>query len=83
MVVDLSVAVFAFSGGSRVCIGQRFSITESVCILASIVRRYEILPPNDVLGLNVKKQEEILTRWTPRATIIPTDARVRFKRRVL
>ncbi|KAJ3571796.1 hypothetical protein NP233_g3521 [Leucocoprinus birnbaumii] len=68
-------AFLAFSGGPRSCIGQRFAITESVCIIASIVRRYEILPPSDVLGLSVKEQEEILTRWKPGVTIVPTNAR--------
>lgn len=76
-------AFLAFSGGPRSCIGQRFAITEGLCIIASIVRRYEILLPTDVLGLSVKKQEEILARWNSGVTIIPTNARVRFRRRVL
>lgn len=80
-IIDLPVVVLAFSAGQRGCIGQRFAMTESLCILVYIVRRYEILPPTDVLGLDVKKQEEILTRWKPRVTVAPTDARVRFKRR--
>jgi len=77
------VVVLAFSAGPRGCIGQRFAMTESLCILVSAVRRYEILPPTDVLGLNVKNQEEILTGWKPRVTVVPTNARVRFRRRVL
>ena len=79
--IDLPVVVFAFSAGPRACIGQRFAMAESLCILVCIVRRYIILPPTDVLGLDVEKQEEILTRWKPGVTVIPTNARVRFKRR--
>ncbi|KAF9443653.1 cytochrome P450 [Macrolepiota fuliginosa MF-IS2] len=74
-------AFLAFSGGPRSCIGQRFAITESVCIIASIVRRYEILLPEDVIGLDFEEQKRRLTRWRPGITIIPTNARVRFRRR--
>lgn len=73
--------VFAFSAGPRACIGQRFAMAESICILASVVRRYEILLPTDVLGLSVKEQEDILTEWKILATLIPTSARVKFRRR--
>jgi len=75
------VLVFGFSAGPRACIGQRFAMAESICILASVVRRYEILLPTDVLGLSVNEQEEILAGWKVLATLIPTGARVRFRRR--
>jgi len=75
------VLVFAFSAGARACIGQRFAMTESICLLASVVRRYEILLPVDVLGLSVNEQERILMRWKLLATITPMRARVRFRRR--
>ena len=81
MCVYVCVLVFAFSAGPRACIGQRFAMAESICILASVVRRYEILLPTDVLGLSVKEQEDILTEWKILATLIPTSARVRFRRR--
>lgn len=73
--------VLAFSGGPRSCIGQRFAVTESVCIIACIVRQYEILPPEDMLGLGFEEQKRRLTQWKPGATIIPTNARVQFRRR--
>ena len=79
--VCVCVLVFAFSAGPRACIGQRFAMAESICILASVVRRYEILLPTDVLGLSVNEQEEILAGWKVLATLIPTGARVRFRRR--
>ncbi|KXN84067.1 Putative cytochrome P450 CYP13A1 [Leucoagaricus sp. SymC.cos] len=69
-------AFLAFSGGPRSCIGQRFAIIEGICILASIVRRYEILLPIDVLGLSLEEQTRRLTSWSPGITIIPTNARV-------
>ena len=81
MCVYVCVLVFAFSAGPRACIGQRFAMAESICILASVVRRYEILLPTDVLGLSVKEQEDILTEWKILATLIPTSARVKFRRR--
>ncbi|HEY5791888.1 MAG TPA: cytochrome P450, partial [Chthoniobacterales bacterium] len=42
-------AYLPFSMGPRVCVGQAFATQEAVMVLASIVRRYEILPdPNHV-----------------------------------
>lgn len=38
------LAVLAFSAGARSCIGMRFAYAESVCILANLVRLFEILP---------------------------------------
>ncbi|EKM76767.1 hypothetical protein AGABI1DRAFT_131058 [Agaricus bisporus var. burnettii JB137-S8] len=74
-------AFLAFSGGPRSCIGQRFAITESVCIIASVVRRYEVLLPQDVLAMKLEEQERRLLDWKPGMTIIPANARVRFKKR--
>lgn len=76
------VIVFAFSAGPRACIGQRFAMAESICILSSVVRRYEILLPMDVLGLSLNEQKEILTGWRVLATMTPTNARVRFRKRL-
>lgn len=74
-------AVLAFSGGPRNCIGQRFATTESICIIASIVRRYEILLPEDMLGLDFEEQKRRLAEWKPGVTIVPANARLRFRLR--
>ncbi|MGH1572591.1 cytochrome P450 [Methylobacterium sp. P31] len=37
-------AYMPFGGGPRVCIAQRFAMTEGVLILASIVRRFSLVP---------------------------------------
>ena len=41
---SLKCAYIPFSKGARVCIGAAFATQEAVLTLASIVRRYEILP---------------------------------------
>ncbi|KAG9309956.1 cytochrome P450 [Chiua virens] len=41
-------AFLPFAGGARSCIGQRFAFAEMIGILASVVRRYRILIPDDL-----------------------------------
>lgn len=75
--------VLAFSAGARGCIGQRFAIAESVCVLARLVRRYEILLPEGPRGATGRGREEALREalaWTTGVTITPTNARVRLRR---
>nr|GAT59260.1 predicted protein [Mycena chlorophos] len=38
-------AFAAFSAGPRSCIGQKFALTESVCLLAALVRTFELAVP--------------------------------------
>jgi cytochrome P450 len=73
--------VNAFASGPRSCIGQRFAVTESVCILAHIVRRYEILVPEDLDSKTPAEQRKSLLQWTPGITITPRNARVRLRLR--
>jgi len=71
----------AFSAGPRGCLGQRFAHTSAVCILASIVRRYEIHLPENLSG--IKDKEELkrrLLRWTTGITLTPANPFVRFKK---
>ncbi|KAJ6472655.1 cytochrome P450 [Mycena vulgaris] len=75
-------AFFAFSGGARSCIGQRFALAESVCALASLVRRYAICVPDELRARPFEEQAARLLRWTPGVTITPTDCVVRLRRRV-
>lgn len=35
---------FPFGGGSRVCIGEHFAMTETIAILAVVARRWNIAP---------------------------------------
>lgn len=71
----------AFSGGPRSCIGQRFSVTESTCILAHVARKYEVHVPDDLKNKPWAEQKRILLEWTPGITITPKNARVVFRRR--
>ncbi|KAH7925420.1 cytochrome P450 [Leucogyrophana mollusca] len=75
-------AFMPFSNGARSCIGQRFALTESVCILANVVRRYEILVPDELVAKSAREQRDALLKWTTGITITPTNARVKFRRRV-
>ncbi|KAG6919795.1 hypothetical protein DXG01_000295 [Tephrocybe rancida] len=71
----------AFSGGPRSCIGQRFSLTESACILAHVVRKYEVCIPEALKNKPWDEQKKIMLHWTPGITITPNNARVTFRRR--
>ncbi|KAK0192740.1 cytochrome P450, partial [Armillaria mellea] len=74
-------AFFAFAGGPRSCIGQRFAMTEGLSFLANIVRKYEILVPYDLRDKGVEEQRKILLEWSPSITILPVGARALFRRR--
>ncbi|GLB42347.1 putative cytochrome p450 [Lyophyllum shimeji] len=71
----------AFSGGPRSCIGQRFSVTESTCILAHVARKYEVHIPDDLKNKSWEEQKRVLLAWKPGITITPKNARVVFRRR--
>lgn len=69
----------AFSAGPRSCIGQRFALTESACILARLTQKYEICVPEEFRSLANRK--DILLQWTPGVTLTPKNARVTLRRR--
>jgi len=73
--------VNAFSGGARGCIGQRFALTESICILAQIARKYEICIPEGLKGKPFDEQKEIMLAWKPRVTMMPINAEVMLRPR--
>jgi len=75
-------AYLPFSGGARSCIGQRFALAETVGILASVVRRYQIRVPDDLVKKPFEEQKEILLEWTTGITLTPLNARVKLCRRV-
>ncbi|KAK0458736.1 cytochrome P450 [Desarmillaria tabescens] len=74
-------AFFAFAGGPRSCIGQRFAMTEGLCLIANIVRNFEILVPHDLRDKGMEEQRRILLEWSPGITILPVGARALFRRR--
>lgn len=77
------VKVLPFSAGARGCLGQKFAMTESVCLLACLVRRYEILLPADVdVGSLTEADKRRLLAWKTGVTITPANAFVKLRRRV-
>ncbi|EEB89366.1 hypothetical protein MPER_12543 [Moniliophthora perniciosa FA553] len=74
-------AFLAFSTGHRSCIGQKFSTTESLCLVANLVRKFEILPPPDLQGRPFSDQKSI-TDWKTWLTTTPSNARVSLRKRV-
>ncbi|KAF8730610.1 hypothetical protein AX14_005373 [Amanita brunnescens Koide BX004] len=75
-------AFAGFSQGQRSCIGQRFAVTEAACVLANLIRRYEILLPTYLESKPRVEQEKELLEWTPSVTILPTNTRVRLRKRI-
>ncbi|KAJ7634640.1 cytochrome P450 [Roridomyces roridus] len=74
-------AFFAFSSGPRNCLGQRIALTLGVCVLANLVRRYQITLPAHLEGKPFEEQKRLLLRWIPGVTMTPLDCRVRLRRR--
>ncbi|KAJ6569231.1 cytochrome P450 [Mycena capillaripes] len=73
-------AFLAFSTGSRSCIGQRFSTTESLCLVSVLVRKYEICVPLDLRSKSFAQQRSIVD-WKTWLTMTPSNARVSLRRR--
>ncbi|KAK7038948.1 hypothetical protein VNI00_010340 [Paramarasmius palmivorus] len=73
-------AFVAFSAGPRSCIGRTFATTEVLCIVANLVKEYDILPPADLRGKSFEEQKSI-TEWKTWITTTPSNARVSLRRR--
>ncbi|KAF7362943.1 Cytochrome P450 [Mycena venus] len=73
-------AFLAFSTGPRSCIGQRFSTTESLCLVSTLVRKYEICVPLDLRSKSLAHQRSIVD-WKTWLTMTPSNARVSLRRR--
>ena len=73
--------VAGFSFGPRNCIGQRFALSETVCVLALLIRKWEILVPASLEGKTMEEKKSHMLRWIPGPTIIPANAGVRLKER--
>ncbi|KAH7100893.1 cytochrome P450 [Auriculariales sp. MPI-PUGE-AT-0066] len=60
-----------FTGGPHVCLGQRFAMIESVCIIARFMRKYCIRPTPEVARMPKQEQWARLTKWTQGVTSTP------------
>ncbi|KAJ7204837.1 cytochrome P450 [Mycena pura] len=76
-------AYMPFSAGPRSCIGQRFAQTESTCLLASLVRTYEISVPDALRAAPFEEQRRTILSWKPGVTMTPTKCFVQLRRRTL
>jgi cytochrome P450 len=70
-----------FSFGARICIGQRFAFAELVCVIALLIRRYEILVPVSLERKTVEEKKRHMLAWVPAVTATPVNAQVRVKER--
>jgi len=75
------ILVAGFSLGPRNCIGQRFALSETVCVLALLIRRWEVLVPVSLEGKTMEEKKSHMLRWIPGLTTIPANAGVRLKER--
>jgi hypothetical protein len=57
-------------------------VTEAACIVANLVRRYEILVPANLESKPKIEQEKELLESALNLTITPKNARVRLRKRV-
>ena len=73
--------VAGFSLGPRNCIGQRFALSETVCVIALLIRRWEVLVPALLEGQTMEEKMSHMLRWMPGLTIIPANPGVRLKER--
>ncbi|KAH7100892.1 cytochrome P450 [Auriculariales sp. MPI-PUGE-AT-0066] len=60
-----------FTGGPHVCLGQRFAMIESACIIARFMRKYCIRPTPEVARMPKQEQWARLTKWTQGVTSTP------------
>ncbi|KIM46888.1 hypothetical protein M413DRAFT_440460 [Hebeloma cylindrosporum] len=74
-------AFAGFSLGPRNCIGQRFALSEMVCVLALLIRKWEVLVPVSLEGKTMEEKKSNMLDWIPGPTIIPANAGVRLKER--
>ncbi|KAJ6557960.1 cytochrome P450 [Mycena capillaripes] len=75
-------AFVAFSAGPRSCIGQRFALTEGVCLLAGLVRSYEISVPDNLRAASFEEQKRTMLSWVPGITMTPANCFIRLQRRL-
>ncbi|KIJ55488.1 hypothetical protein M422DRAFT_151985 [Sphaerobolus stellatus SS14] len=74
-------AFLGFSIGMRSCIGQRAGQTQSLCILAHLLRYYKVGLPPQLEGLPFEQQKKKLLRFWLGSSLTPTDIHLTFTRR--
>ncbi|KAJ7204838.1 cytochrome P450 [Mycena pura] len=74
-------AYMPFSAGPRSCIGQRFAQTEGTCLLASLVRTYEISVPDALRAAPFEEQRRTILSWKASVSMVPTKCFVQLRRR--
>jgi len=76
-------AFISFSQGARACIGRRFSETEAIAVLNTIVSRYkfEVKKEPEFAGESFKERYERITAYEQYITTTPTRVPLVFKRR--
>ncbi|KAF7319130.1 F-box domain-containing protein [Mycena chlorophos] len=74
-------AFIPFSAGPRICIGQKFAVTEGVCLLATLVRTFELTVPEPLRQAPFEQQKESILAWRAGQTMEPTSAYVQLTRR--
>jgi hypothetical protein len=52
-----------------------------VCVIALLIRRYEVLVPESLEGKTMEEKESHMLAWTPGLATNPTNAQVRVKER--
>jgi hypothetical protein len=56
-------------------------MAQSVCILAKLIGRYEVLVPSELQGKSFEEQKAFMLKWTTGITILPVNARVMLRAR--
>jgi hypothetical protein len=56
-------------------------MAQSVCILAKLIGRYEVLVPSELQGKCFEEQKAFMLKWTTGITILPVNARVMLRAR--
>ncbi|EJD03464.1 cytochrome P450 [Fomitiporia mediterranea MF3/22] len=71
----------AFSSGARGCIGQRFATAEAICVIAGLVRRFEVLPAIDARNYSSFEEfKRVMLSYAPMLTITPKTNCIKLRR---
>ncbi|KAG8996749.1 hypothetical protein FRB94_008044 [Tulasnella sp. JGI-2019a] len=74
-------AFIPFSAGTRACVGRHFSEVESVCLIAHMVRDFEVLPVPAFKGETRDQMMKRMFRAEPKITLTPYSIPIMFRRR--
>ncbi|KZO90323.1 cytochrome P450 [Calocera viscosa TUFC12733] len=74
-------AYLPFMIGPRSCMGQRFAQLEGICVLAHIVRQYDILLPVELEKASDEEKKKTLLSWDVRVALTAREVKLRFVKR--